>query len=112
MLMTEEFRGFKRETKSDYLFNMLYPQIKDDNKKKKSFLVFIYNAEDEDLVEFYDAIIHPEKRRQYMDNQNNKIRQWNEELKKISKDFASAKMQMYESLDKNDADYMLKHNKF
>jgi hypothetical protein len=53
------------------------------------------------------VILHPEKRRQYMDNQNKKINQWNEELKKINKDFASAKMEMYESLDKKEADNIL-----
>lgn len=107
MLKLEDFKGLTIENKSDYLYRILYSRVKNDKKRERNFLVFIYNAEDEDLVEFYDAILHPEKRRQYMDNQNKRINQWNEELKKINKDFASARIEMYESLDKNEADNIL-----
>ena len=107
MLKTETFKKLTTENKSDYLYKMLYENVKNNKKIKRSFLVFIYNANDEDLVDFYDVILHPEKRRQYMDKQNNKIRQWNEELKKINKEYISARMEMYESLDKNEADNML-----
>lgn len=107
MLKLEDFKGLTIEDKSDYLYRILHSRVKNDKKRERNFLVFIYNAEDGDLVEFYDAILHPEKRHQYMDNQNKKISQWNEELKKINKDFTSARIEMYESLDKNEADNIL-----
>lgn len=107
MLKLEDFKGLTTEDKSDYLYKILHSTVENDKKRERSFLIFIYNAEDEDLVEFYDVILHPEKRRQYMDNQNKKINQWNEELRKINKDFASAKMEMYELLDKKEADNIL-----
>lgn len=107
MLEIEGFSQLTTENKSDYLFQIMYDKVKDDKQRKRSFLVFIENAEDEDLIEFYDVILHPEKRRPYIDKLNNQIKQWNEELKRINKDFISARMQMYDSLDKNEADNIL-----
>jgi len=107
MLKLEDFSGLTTEDKSDYLYRILHSRVEKNKKRERSFLVFIYNAEDEDLVEFYDVILHPEKRRHYMDNQNKRISQWNEGLKKINKDFDSAKMEMYELLDKKEADNIL-----
>lgn len=107
MLTVEKFSWLTRESKRSYLSKVFYPTIRNNRKKVKNFEIFIENADNEELVEFYDVIIHPEKRSQYIDNQNKKIRQWNEELKKIKREFDSAKMDMYESLDKNEADNML-----
>lgn len=107
MLELEHFRKLKRENKSDYLHTILSSKFKNNEKRKRNFLVFIYNAEDEDLVEFYDVILHPEKRSQYVDRQNEKIKKWYEEIKRINKEFVAAKTQMYESLDKNAANNVL-----
>ena len=107
MLTVEKFGWLTKERKRSYLSKAFYPTIINNRKKVQNFEIFIENANDEELVEFYDIIIHPEKRFQYIDNQNKKIRQWNEELKKIKKEFDSAKKDMYESLDKNEADNML-----
>ena len=78
MLKTEEFKCLSREQKSDYLFKMFYPEIKYDKDKKKNLQIFIYNADDEELLEFYDAFIHPEKRRLYIDKQNEQIKNEND----------------------------------
>lgn len=107
MLELKYFMKLKRENKSDYLHKILLPKFKNDEKRKRNFLVFIYNAEDEDLVEFYDVILHPEKRSQYLDSQNEKFKKWYEEIKRINKEFIAAKTQMYESLDKNAANNIL-----
>ena len=75
MLKIEEFSKLITENKSDYLFQIMYDKVKDDKQKKRSFLVFIENAKDEDLTEFYDVILHPEKHRLYIDKLNNQIKQ-------------------------------------
>ncbi len=107
MLTVEKFSLLTKERKRSYLSKAFYPTIRNNRKKVQNFQIFIENADDEELVEFYDVIIHPEKRSQYIDKKNKQIKQWNEELKKIRKEFDSAKMDMYESLDKNEADNML-----
>jgi hypothetical protein len=63
MLKVEAFKKLTTENKSDYLYEMFYDNVKDNKKVRKSFLIFIYNSNDEELVEFYDAVIHPEKRK-------------------------------------------------
>ena len=107
MLKTEAFKRLTIENKADYLHQMFYDNVKDNKKIKKAFLFFIYNSEDEDLVEFYDAIIHPEKRKWYMDRQNTKIKNRNNEMRDMSKKLFEAKTQMYDSIDKNEADKIL-----
>lgn len=107
MLKTEAFKRLTIENKADYLHQMFYDNVKDNKKIKKAFLFFIYNSEDEDLVEFYDAIIHPEKRKWYMDKQNEKIKDWNKELKEMNKKLFEAKVDMYEFKDRNKADNIL-----
>ena len=63
MLKVEAFKKLTTENKSDYLHEMFYDNVKDNKKVRNAFLIFIYNSDDEELVEFYDAIIHPEKRK-------------------------------------------------
>ena len=107
MLKVEAFKKLTTENKSDYLHEMFYDNVKDNKKVRKAFLIFIYNSDDEELVEFYDAIIHPEKRKWYMDRQNTKIKNRNNEMRDMSKKLFEAKTQMYDSIDKNEAEKIL-----
>lgn len=107
MLKVEAFKKLTTENKSDYLHEMFYDNVKDNKKVRKAFLIFIYNSDDEELVEFYDAIIHPEKRKWYMDRQNTKIKNRNNEMGEMNKKLFEAKTEMYDSMDKNEADKIL-----
>ena len=107
MFTVEEFRNLPRNMKRNYLYKIVSPYLDNNEEKKTDFEMFIFNVDDGELVDFYDVIIHPEKRSQYMSNQNKKIKQWNYELKKINMDFTFAKEEMYESIDKSEAENIL-----
>jgi hypothetical protein len=70
MLNLDSFKKLSSDYKVQYLYEILYSEIK---QNRRNFQVFIYNSDDEDLIEFYDVILHPEKRKLYIDKQNERM---------------------------------------
>jgi hypothetical protein len=77
-------------------------------KKDKQILeIFLFWSTDEELVDFYEALLNPEKITWYINRQKEKLQNSVNELSQIKQLFVSEEIKMMESLEKEGVDEIL-----
>jgi hypothetical protein len=54
------------------------------------------------------VILHPEKRKLYIDKQNERMVDWNVKLKELGRELFASKIEIYDMMDKNSAEKIIK----
>jgi len=109
MLSWEEFKTLTSENKRLLLETYLLPIIKDQPNGTWFLETFLFWSTEEELCEFYEVILHPEKKEEYISKQGDKIKSMNNEIKHLYQLFRQAKNEMQEGLEKEDAESILKN---
>ena len=102
----ERFSNLNRDNKIHYLSQIFLPII-EKGEDMKSLEIFLFWSSDDELIEFYEAILNPEKVAWYIKKQWENLKRNEEELKQINNLFSQAKIEMLGSLDKENADNIL-----
>ena len=109
MLSSEEFKTLTNENKRLVIETYLLPLLKDQPNGTWFLETFVFWATDEELCEFYEVILHPEKKEEYIAKQGAKIKSMNNEIHHLYQLFKQAKNEMQEGLEKENAESILQN---
>lgn len=97
MLTLEEFRLMKIASKRDYLALILKKYLKKDATKIRSMENFLLNAEDEELENFYGAMINSKKWDKLRSEKVEEVNGYQGKIMELSNQFWKASLKYRES---------------
>jgi len=100
LLTLEEFRLISLDAKRDYLAVVLKKYVKRDYEKLRSFENFLLNADDDELLKFYWAMLNPKKWDKLRKEKLEEVNKNQEKVKELNNQFWKASLKYQESEEK------------
>lgn len=107
MIYGEEFKTLTHENKRLLIETYLLPRIQNHPEMTGFLETFVLGASDDEMSEFYEVILHPEKMQDYIARQTAHLKSMNHEIEHLRDLFFQAKNEMHETLEKEDAESIL-----
>ena len=100
MLTLEEFTLISSDAKRDYLAMILKKYVKRDYEKLRSFENFLLNADDDELVKFYWAMLNPKRWDKLRKEKLEEVNKNQEKVMELNNQFWKASLKYKESEEK------------
>ncbi len=104
----EKFRILDKDKKIHYLLQIILPIIKTE-KDMQTLEIFLFWSTDEELADFYEVVLDPEKIAWCMSKHGESLNKWINELNQINQLLISAKVEMVEGIEGQDADKLIQN---